>query len=276
MRITICLIFLVLLISTEASALNPPGKGKPKRGNGGRKRPANGSLQPRRQVAFFNVDVFAGPSLNFISGPYLDIQKQYYQDSKTKFPTDGTMSSYFWFSGGAQVRINPIEDSDDPLSMISGSVGLAYLQKGFTHDVTMQNKNLDYDDFTNLHEVFKAHYLSIPIACRFGGSLYAEGGICLDVFMNGTRTQTMNRWAESDTSAQIPLFAETYTSNSKVVYNLPSALMKKVSLGYVFGGGYSFVPGFGIRIYNTVNSNFFKDAKLRNFQTSIQLIGTFN
>ena len=217
-------------------------------------------------MKFINADLFIGPSRNFASGDYIDYQKLYYGTANPNFSITGTFKNQTFFTAGAQVRIFPFRKPESPLSALSFTAGLSFLQKGFTHDVLLVNKSLDYLDETRLKEEFNASFLASHLVVRYGKRLYAEAGISIDWFLSGVRNQELLRKSTGANAYQ-----GTFETTANVDYNLTTKTMNSQSMGWVFGVGYQVTDMFGFRFFNNLNSGFFKDVKLQNYQPSLQV-----
>lgn len=232
---------------------------------------SNSSPAPSGQMMkLIYGDLFIGPSMNFASGDYIDYQKLYYGTANSNFSITGTFKNQTYFTAGAQARVFPFRKPESPLSAISFTAGLSFLRKGFTHDVLLMNKGLDYTDETHLKEEFDATFLASHLMVRYGKRLYAEGGISIDWFLSGVRNQELLR-KTSGPDAYLGAFETT----ANVDYNLTTKTMNSQSLGWVFGVGYQITDMFGVRFFNNLNSGFFKDSKLQNYQPSLQVTVSF-
>lgn len=272
-KFQVFLLALMLVFGGGSDAM--AGKGpKPRKKPAKKSTPKSSTPGKKSEAKFFNVDIFGGPSINRVSGDYLLFQEQYYEGGNTKFPTNGSFKSYTWFTAGAQIRIAPFVEIGNGLADLSFALGGMYLQKGFTHDVLLQNKSLTYEDKTMLKETFKAQYVSTQLMVRYGRALYAEVGLNLDWFLNGVRKQDLTRTSQGDTSNAI--LKDGFTAQSSRSYTIPKDLMATPGLGWSFALGYNFTPMFGLRWFNTTNSKFFKDSGLRNFQSCFQATITIN
>lgn len=264
-----CLFFLSLPLSFARERLDSPeyeistsifgkSKGKPKKKNKAKKSSPKSKTRTNSYEKFLNVDVFGGPSLNRVSGDYIDYQEQYYEGGTTKFPTNGTIKSFTWFTAGAQFRVAPFLQAGNGLMDLSFAFGGMYLQKGFTHDITLQNLYLPYVDQTQLKETFKAQYLSTQVLVRYGRALYVDAGLSLDWFLSGIRKQELTRTSEGDSTMKG--FQNGFVAYNTITYTLTKDIMKTPSLGWSFALGYNFTRMFGVRWFNTLNSRFFKEV----------------
>lgn len=223
-----------------------------------------------KAMKFIYGDVFVGPSMNFASGDYIDYQKLYYGTANPNFSITGTFKNQTYFTAGAQARVYPFRKPESPLSALSFTAGLSFLQKGFTHDVLLVNKSLDYTDETKLKEEFNASFLASHLMVRYGKRLYAEAGISIDWFLSGVRNQDLTRKSSGANAYQ-----GAFETTANVDYNLTTKTMNSQSLGWVFGVGYQITDMFGVRFFNNLNSGFFKDSKLQNYQPSLQVTVSF-
>lgn len=235
------------------------------------KQESNPSPAPSGQMMkLIYGDLFVGPTMNFASGDYIDYQKLYYGTSNSNFSISGTFKNQTFFTAGAQARVFPFRKPESPLSALSFTAGLSYLQKGFTHDVLLVNKSLDYSDETHLKEEFNASFLATHLMVRYGKRLYAEAGVSIDWFLSGVRNQELLRKSSGANAYQGP-----FETTANVDYNLTTKTMNSQSLGWVFGVGYQITGMFGVRFFNNLNSGFFKDSKLQNYQPSLQITVSF-
>jgi hypothetical protein len=221
-------------------------------------------------MKFLNADFFAGPSMNFASGDYIDYQKLYYNTVNPNFQITGSFKNQTFFTAGAQVRIFPFRKPESLLSALSFTTGLSFLQKGFIHNVVLVNKGLDYPDETRINEKFNASFLASHLMARYGKRLYLEAGISIDWFLSGVRNQELIRKTSGDKA-----YLGAFETSTSVDYNLTTNTMKRQSLGWVFGIGYQFTNMLGVRFFNNLNSGFFKDSNLKNYQPSLQITVSF-
>ena len=227
----------------------------------------------------FNVDLFIGGASNTASGDYLDYQKLYYQTNSTSFTSlGGQFSNFYYLTGGFQVRIAPMHYSKGFLSQVSGYLGFAFLKKGFSHEIGFANSAVPYVDRMQISESYNANFLSTQLVLRVGQRIYVEGGVSVDWFLNGLKTQKIVRTTDSTQVKPVSqAFLGGFSSEFNAKANLTSTTMAAASLGLVFGIGGQITPMFGLRFINTVNSTFFKETgTLKNFQSSIQATCTIN
>jgi hypothetical protein len=249
----------------------PAGKSAPKTSKPAAKTEAASTpARPGQAMKFIYGDVFVGPSMNFASGDYIDYQKLYYGTANPNFSITGTFKNQTFFTAGAQARIFPFRKPESALSALSFTAGLSFLQKGFTHDVLLVNKSLDYLDETRLKEEFNASFLASHLMVRYGKRLYAEAGISIDWFLSGVRNQELLRKSSGANAYEGP-----FETTANVDYNLTTKTMNSQSLGWVFGVGYQITDMFGVRFFNNLNTGFFKDSKLQNYQPSLQVTVSF-
>lgn len=227
------------------------------------------------ELEFFkdNLDIFAGPSFNMASGPFVDSPVSLLKSSNKDFKySDSPSKNLISFIAGAQYRIFLNPKAEGFNSYLSFGFGLIYQRRGFSHTLSMINSSiLQYEDKIVLTEKYRANYISVPISIRVGKQVFGEFGFTADILASGTLSREMERGTSGDS-----IFAYYYSTFYKNDYKT-GKVQPKVGLGYMFGAGYEFTENFGIRLFGTLSNKYFiKGPDLSNFQFSVQLIGTIN
>jgi hypothetical protein len=229
----------------------------------------------KNSLEFFkdNFDIFVGPSFNMASGAFADGPVSMLKSNNSAYAySDSPSKNLFFFTAGAQYRffLNPRSEGIE--SYLSFGAGLMYQKRGYSHTLQMINKSIvKYEDKIVLMEIYRAHYVSIPLSVRIGKRVFGEFGVTADVLASGTLSREMERGTSGDS-----LFAYYYSTFYKNEYKT-GKVQPKIGLGYMFGTGFEFSENFGIRLFGTLSNKYFiKGPDLSNFQFSIQLIGTIN
>lgn len=241
---------------------------KKKRRSPGRNKGRNAD----REFHLINGDAFVGLGVNFASGEYLDYLTQYGTSTNPNLLFNQESSTTkVGLTFGGQIRINPLKDMDNDLSLLSLVLGGSFLQRGFNHKVIMYNNGVPYDDETQLTEEFGSSHFLGQVMLRYGYRFFGEAGLTSDFFMGGYRKQTVNRFATGDQAPE-----KGFEASSSNNYNLSKDLMANGSLGFCFGVGYQVHKYAGVRIFNYFNSKYFKSGPdLSHFQTGIQILVSY-
>lgn len=252
----------------EQSLLSPMQNGRPNRA---RKKRMAGNRR-REAVQPMHVDGAIGPAYNFASGPLIEAQKEVYKSPFKELETTGSFKNLLTLTGNIQFRYVPMAGQNRWLEMLSIGAGFGLVRKGFEHDYESFNKSFGYEDITIVSEKFRANYITLPITARYGGALYGFGGVQIEFLSGGFMERKIER-----TSFGEKAFLDSYFTYFSQDYGLTSKIMATPSVAYMFGLGYNIHPNVGVRWLGMTSSHFFKDGPaLNNFQTSIQITGTFS
>ena len=264
--------FIIFLLSTlTLSSFADPPKDKTSKG---------GSNVTKKLNKLINGDFFLGPAFLRTQGDYLEYQTQYYFTGTSQLPVNGTFNLRMtFFQFGAQLRVAPFYDKKGALSWLSFGLGLMNNGKGFSHEFSIQNRMVNYNDVTVVNEKYRADYISVPLTVRFGNRIYADFGVCFDNLLSGTMNQTIVReTSEINVSgASVQPFKPAFQTAAEYNYPLTSKVMKSTVAGVVFGAGGHITKNIGVRVLAHSNNGFFKDEpSLRQFVFSTQAIFTIN
>lgn len=274
-RISVLLAILFALCTGAVYAQKGKGKRlkskKPASGSKGSSRSSGKNVGPPPDIRFLYVDGFLGYGINRASGDYFGYQETYYESANPSLVLSGKFNQFNVPTGGVQVRINPFHTHHGFLSLFSANVGLSYISRGFSHEISLVNQKLDYLDQTRLTETYRASFVGMHYMVRVGRKLYAETGLSLDFFAGGRFTRELVRSTSGENA-----FGGSFTVTEDAALNLTSKVMKPLGPAWVAAAGYQIMPQVGVRIFYSRNGSYFgSEPNLRNSQISFQLNGTF-
>jgi hypothetical protein len=251
-----------------------------------RRRPGSkGSFFEDLEFFKHNADIFAGPAYHIGKGDFFESTRKKIQESQPNFgKTDAEIvSNYFSVGGGLNYRYTPFPKAKDITSMLSFSTGLNFQSRGYSYRYEKKSAEQSDTIINNLivNEKFRAMYMTIPVGVRFGGRLFVEAGLSLNVMIQGSSKLQLERSAAFGGLPQNnPGIIEYYTiykSTSRLGGILPIA-----APGFNIAGGMYFNENLGLRFSAEFTGNYFKaktnpeDVNFTSTIVSLQLLGTIN
>lgn len=182
----------------------------------------------------FRIEPFIGATASFAGGELIDYYKSFHSLSESGTEFKGAIQPLPMGTAGVQLRYHHFDSGI--LENLSASVGLQYLQKGFINQFRMEhNAPTNYTDLNDYREVYRHHYLTIPVQVRWGQKWFATLGLSFSQHINTSRTQRLER-AQSGAGAVNNGFDQITKEKKKVA---ETAIQKSVT-DFILGGGYQF------------------------------------
>ncbi len=172
----------------------------------------------------FKLEAFLGASASLASGDYIDYQKSFHDVVENGTEFSGAIQPVYMATGGLQARYTPFEDGI--LEKLGVSLGLQYVQKGFTSKFHATHTSpLVYTDVTDYKETFRHNYLAVPVQVRWGTKWFATLGLSFFRHLSSTKIQKLYR-EQSERNPEV--------GRGQVAYRFPAR--RRRSTGRAAGG----------------------------------------
>lgn len=205
------------------------------------------------------IEPFIGATASFARGELIDYYKGFHDLAESGTEFKGAMQPLLFGTAGVQVRYSPFYSGT--LENLSVSAGLQYLQKGFVNQFRMEHSApADYTDLNDFREMYRHHYVTIPVQLRWGKKWFATLGLSLSQHINSTRTQRLER-AQSGAGAVKGGFEQTTKETKRIA---ETAIQKSVT-DFTLGGGYQFSDKTAVALRANLGGPVFTDG-FRNYR----------
>ena len=200
------------------------------------------------------IEAFLGASASYAHGEFIDYQKIFHDVAEEGTVFNGGIRPTLAVSGGVQLRYIPF--SEGILKNLGVSLGVQYLQKGFTNQFKMTHTPPEgYKDETDYKEIYRHHYWSVPLQVRWGQKWFATLGATFHQHLSSSKTQKLHR-EQSGTDALNGGF-DTSTSEKKA---LDEMVIQKSPTDFSVGGGYQFNGRTAVAVRADLGSSIFNET----------------